>query len=190
MKNKLFNLDLFNPDFAVFPKMVFKERFEHYYFMTFNDWFHQAFDYKMLQMFLEAINEPYLYCAVPDFYNCPTIKIDVSKSHAYFLKRYLLEDRPKHPHYHIGLRVSPCGFWYGKSMDWAIVSDLTNDIMIIGLKPAAALNFRADFGGKYFDIEQVIHNMENLHYILQKRQDPTATWVEMDDKLAIIEQYK
>ncbi|MEY4904024.1 MAG: hypothetical protein RLZZ292_1839 [Bacteroidota bacterium] len=190
MKEKLFNLELFSPEFAVFPKMVFKQQFDYHYFLTFNDWFDDAYEYKMLQMFLEAINEPFLYCAVPDFEQCPTLKIDVSKSHAHFKSRYLMEDQPEHSCANIGLRISPTGFWYGESTDWAMVSDLTNNIMIVGLQHDAAMNFRADFGGNFFGIEQVIQNMEEFHHTIMKSRNPDAAFAEMDDKLEILERYK
>jgi hypothetical protein len=50
------------------------------------------------------------------------------------------------------LQINPTRFWFGASADWAMVSDLTNNIIIVGLDHDAVLNFRADFDGKYFDI--------------------------------------
>jgi hypothetical protein len=190
MKEKLFNLPLFNPEFAVFPKMVFKEVFDYHYFMFSNHWFDSEEDFNMLRIFMEAINEPYLYCAVPDFDNCPDLKIDMSLGHVNFKSQYLMQDQAEHPYHNIGLRISSTGFWWGDSGDWAMVSDLTNNIMIVGCKPDVSLNFRADFGGKYFGIEKVIQNMEEFHHILEKRQNPEVKYAEMDGKLEVIERYK
>jgi hypothetical protein len=190
MKEKLFNLHLFSPKYSVFPKMVFKEKFDYHYFMVFNDWFDAYEDFDMLRVFMEAINEPYLYCAVPDFYNCPDLKIDISIGHANFKIQYLMQDQPEHSNHNIGLRISPIGFWYGQSSDWAMVGDLMNNIMIIGCKADSALNFRADFDGKYFDIEQVIKNKEYVRNFFEKRKNPEAEYVEMDDKKAIIKLYR
>jgi hypothetical protein len=81
IKEQLFNLELFNSDFAAFPKMVFKKVFDCHCFMRFNDWFCDVEDYRMLQVFLMAINEPVLYCAVPEFYNCSDVAIDLTKTH-------------------------------------------------------------------------------------------------------------
>ncbi len=187
MKEKLFNLHLFNPKFAVFPQQVFKEKFDFHYFMYFNGWFNDAPDFDLLRVFLEAINEPFLYCSVPDFYNCPDIAIDMSLGHSNFVSQYLMEGYTGHINQHIGLRISPEGFWHGKSCDWAMVSDVTNDIIMVGLKADAALNFRADFEGKYFDIKQVIQNMEEFEFTMKKRQNPNAEYIEMDGKLEIIE---
>jgi hypothetical protein len=39
LKSQLFNLDLFNPNVAVFPEQVFKEKFDNYLFMNLEDWF-------------------------------------------------------------------------------------------------------------------------------------------------------
>jgi hypothetical protein len=148
--------------------MVFKRVFDCHYFMRFNDWFCDVEDYRMLQAFLTAINEPVLYCAVPEFYNCSDVAIDLTKTHQNFLDQYTLMEHPEHPNYRIGLRISPTGFWFGASADWAMVSDLTNNIIIVGLDRDAALNFRADFDGKYFDINQQVENMEQGDFELGK----------------------
>jgi hypothetical protein len=160
MKNALFNLDLFNPEKTAFPRMVFNKKFDTHLFMNLQDWFHDAEDYHDLQCFMQAINEPYLYCSVPDCYNCPDIKFDISKSHADFLATYMAKSNDRNEH--LGMRLSPEGFWYGQSGDWAIVSDLINNIFIVGLNHDAALNFKADFPDKYFDVHEQIKR--NLHF--------------------------
>jgi hypothetical protein len=109
MKNNLFNLNLFNPKTTVFPKMVFKKKFDTHLFMNIEDWFNNAGDFNDLRCFLQAINEPYLYCAVPDFYNCPDLKIDTTKSHAEFVVAYTTNKKDKNNP--IGMRISPEGFW-------------------------------------------------------------------------------
>lgn len=190
MKEKLFNLPLFSPKFSVFPKMVFNEKFDYHCFMVFNDWFDTFEDFDMLRVFMEAINEPYLYCSVPDFYNCPDLKIEMRLGHTNFKIQYLMQDQPEHINHNIGLRISPIAFWYGDSGDWAMVSDLMNNIMIVGCKADAALNFQADFRGKYFGIEQVIKDKEYIHNFFEKRKNPAAEYAEMDGKLEIIERYK
>jgi hypothetical protein len=190
LKEKIFNLHLFNQKFAVFPQQVFREIFDFHYFMNFNDWFSHEDDFIALKIFLEALNEPYLYCAVPEFYNCPDLKIDMSLGLEIFESEYLLRNYDGHINQNIGLRICPEALWYGESGDWAMVSDFTNDIVIVGCKSDAALNFRADFDGKYFGIEKVIQNMEEFQYELQKTNNPLAKYAEMDNKQSIIEAYK
>jgi hypothetical protein len=187
IKTQLFNLHLFNPDFTVFPQQVFKEPFDEYAFMNLEDWFNNEDDYNCLRYFLQAINEPYLYCAVPEYCNCPDLKIDTTKNHKEFLDEYLLANTGDKNE--IGLRISPAGFWYGQSLDWAMISDVTNHIYIIGLKHDAALNFKADFAGQCFTIEQIIKNIEAANFILNKNDDPDFEYVEMDNKKEIIERY-
>jgi hypothetical protein len=187
IKAQLFNLPLFNPDTAVFPQQVFKQPFDEYLLMNLEDWFNNEEDYNCLCHFLKAINEPYLYCAVPDFYGCPDLKIDITKTHAEFVQKYLLV-KPDAENT-TGLRISPTGFWYGQSLDWAIVSDLTNNIYIAGLKHDAALNFKADFAGKFFDIQQWIKNQEEANCILGKSNNPGFKYAAMDNKEAITERY-
>jgi hypothetical protein len=161
MKKTLFNLELFNLKRAVFPKMVFKKKFDTHLFMNLEDWFNNAEDYRDLQCFLQAINEPYLYCSVPDIYNCPDIKIEITKSHAEFVAAYTTNKKDKNNP--IGMRISPEGFWYGKSGDWAIVSDVINNVFIVGLTHDAALNFKADFPDKYFDTHAYVERELNMY---------------------------
>jgi hypothetical protein len=71
-----------------------------------------------------------------------------------------------------------------------MVSDLMNNIMIVGCKADAALNFQADFRAKYFGIEQVIKDKEYVRNFLEKRKNPDAEYTEMDGKLEVIERYK
>jgi hypothetical protein len=54
----LFNLDLFNPEHALFPQQVFFKQFGHYLFLDFNDWFNETDDYEKLQGFCRAVKEP------------------------------------------------------------------------------------------------------------------------------------
>jgi hypothetical protein len=156
LKSQLFNFDLFNPKVTVFPEQVFKEKFDEYLFMNLEDWFNDEDDFNRLHFFLEAINEPFLYCSVPAHYNLPDLKIDHNKGYQHFIDEYTFINRPESPMHPIGLRISPEGLWFGETADWAIVSDLINNIYIIGLKQHAALNFRADFGDKCFDVRQFI----------------------------------
>ncbi len=187
IKTQLFNLHLFNPDCTVFPKQVFKEPFDEYVFMNLEDWFNNQDDYTCLRHFLQAINEPYLYCAVPGYCNCPDLKIDITKTHREFLDGYLLANTGDKNG--IGLRISPTGFWYGQSLDWAMVSDVTNNIYIVGLMYDAALNFKADFAGRFFDIHQYLKREEQANFILGKSNDPGCKYSAMDNKKEIIDWY-
>jgi hypothetical protein len=186
-KEALFNLSLFNPDFTVFPRQVFKESFDEYLFMNLEDWFNNEDDYNCLRFFLQAINEPYLYCAVPGFYNCADLKIAITTPHAAFINEYLLKNMGDETG--IGLRISPTGFWYGQSLDWAIVSDLTNNIYIVGLKHHASINFRADFAGRFFDIHQLLAKMEEANFLMGKSSNPDFKYAEMENKDEIIKLY-
>jgi hypothetical protein len=189
VKNQLFNLQLFNPDFTVFPQQVFKEKFDEYWFMNLEDWFNNEDDFHCLCMFLQTINEPILSCAVPAFHNIPAIKIDTTKGYRHFIDEYTFTHKTNSPDNQIGLRISPTGFWYGESLAWAIVSDLTNNMYIVGLKHDAALNFKTAFAGKYFDIHQVIKNMEDTNFILGKAANSAFEYAEMDNKKEIIKRY-
>jgi hypothetical protein len=169
IKKTLFNLELFNPKTTVFPKMVFNKKFDTHLFMNLEDWFDNAEDYRDLQCFMQAINEPFLYCAVPDFHKMPDLKFDISKSHAEFVAAYMSKTNDVNDD--LGMRLSAEGFWYGQSGDWAIVSDLLNNVFIVGLNRDAALNFKADFPDKYFDAHEYLKRELNLNAILGNEID-------------------
>jgi hypothetical protein len=156
LKRQLFNLELFNPKITVFPQQVFKEKFDEYLFMNLEDWFNDEDDFNCLHFFLEAINEPLLFCSVPDHHNMLDLVIDHNKGYQHFIDEYTFKNQPESREHAIGLRLSAEGFWYGGTKDWAIVSDLINNVYIVGLKRHAALNFKADFGDKCFDVREFI----------------------------------
>lgn len=170
--------------------MVFNENFDCHYFLTFNDWFNKKQDHKMLQSFLMSIKESYLYCSVPHFHNCPDVVIDIAKPHPYFVDKYLTKDCNPNERNEIGLRISPTGFWYGNGLQWAMVSDLTNNIIIIGLKKTVVTDFKKIFSGKYFGIKKVIADMEDFQLSIERNVNADAIKQEMDNKAIIIERYK
>jgi hypothetical protein len=96
-------------------------------------------------------------------------KFDISKSHAEFVSAYMTN--PKDKNDPIGMRNSAEGFWYGQSGDWAIVSDLLNNVFIVGLNRDAALNFKAYFPDKYFDAHEYLKRELKLNAILGNEID-------------------
>jgi hypothetical protein len=139
-----------------------------------------AEDYRDLQCFMQAINEPLLYCAVPDFHKMPDLKFDISKSHTEFLTNYM--EKTNDVNGDLGMRLSAEGFWYGQSGDWAIVSDLLNKVFIVGLNWDAALNFKADFPGKYFDAHEHINRETKINrqlgYDFDHNDPDLKAWIE------------
>jgi hypothetical protein len=180
MKKALFNLELFNPKITVFPKMVFKKKFDTHLFMNLEDWFNNVEDYRDLQCFMQAINEPFLYCSVPDFHKMPDLTFDISKSHSEFVAAYM--SNPKDKNDPLGMRHSAEGFWYGQSGDWAIVSDMLNNVFIVGLNRDAALNFKADFPGKCFDAHEHINRETQINrqlgYDFDHNDPNLKAWIE------------
>jgi hypothetical protein len=51
------------------------------------------------------------------------------------------------------------------------------------------LNFKADFNGQYFDIHQVIKNMEDANFILGKSENPDFEFAEIVNKNEVILRY-
>jgi hypothetical protein len=165
IKKALFNLELFNQKTTVFPKMVFKKKFDMHLFMNLEDWFSNPEDYRDLQCFMQAINEPFLYCSVPNFHKIPDLTFDISKSHAEFVAAYM--SNPKDKNDPIGMRNSAEGFWY---------------VFIVGLNRDAALNFKADFPDKYFDATEHIQRQLKANSILGNKIDTVSAdvkdWIE------------
>jgi hypothetical protein len=63
------------------------------------------------------------------------------------------------------------------------------NIYIVGLKRHAAMNFRADFAGRFFDIHQLLAKMEEANFLLSKSNNPDFKYTEMENKDEIIKRY-
>jgi hypothetical protein len=72
---------------------------------------------------------------------------------------------------------------------FTIVGDLTNSIYIVDLKHDAALNFKADFSGQYFDIRQVIRNIQAANFIVGKSSNHDFEYAEPNNKIEFIKRY-
>jgi hypothetical protein len=164
MQGSLFSLDLFNPQFAVFPRHVFSTKFDAYRFLHFNDWFDRQDDFDYLIEFIELAGESEFFAACPPFCLLSPVKFSVDCSHSEFVKgfTYNWDAHSEHPANGIGLRMSPQTFMYGTNQAWAMVNDLTHDIVIVGLKTSVQTAFESAFSGKYFTIQGVVQKLEEF----------------------------
>jgi hypothetical protein len=160
----LFDLELFRPRVTAFPQQVFRKKFDRHLFLHFNDWFHDAADYQQLQQFVKLLGDEFFYMAAPHFYLLNPVKFSVNCSHAEFISgsTYSDDEELRHLAENIGLRLSPENFFYSDSQTWVMVSDLTNNVMIVGLMENAIDPFQVAFAGKYFDIQVVLKNIEEF----------------------------
>lgn len=154
IERRIFNLDLFNTECAVFPRQVFNHRFDSYRFMVFNDWFNAAADYGSLISFLNFIGETDFYASCPHPFLVNPVAFTSEATHEEFKKglRYG-EDKE---HYSKDILTSPETFYYGESGKWAVVLDITNNIVVVGLKAKTVDSFESAFEGKFFDTKGVI----------------------------------
>jgi len=152
IERRLFNLDLFNTEIAVFPQQVFNRHFDYYRFMVFNDWF--ANDYDNLTAFLNSTKETKFYASCPPPFLVNPVAFTSKATHEEFQQgiRY----GHNKDHYSKDILTSPSTFYYGENDRWAIVLDITNNLVIVGLETTTVNSFESAFEGKFFDVEGVI----------------------------------
>lgn len=178
-ERNLFEVDAFVPGYAAFPQQVFHKLFSRNFFLDFNDWFNESDDYARLQTFLQQLEEPFCYASVPLFYLLNPVQFSPACSHSDFVNgfTYNSADNQNDPASGVGLRLSSQTFIYGESQTWAMVSDLTHNIIIVGLDESAVPSFESSFADQYYDIRQVIANLE------------AAQGAKMDDATSLIARY-
>ncbi len=158
----LFNLELFKPGTTTFPQQVFNKKFHSYFFLQFNDWFNLPGDYDCLRHFVGLIKDHFYYADVPGYYLLNPMMFSANCSHQEFIDgfTYSFNDDTNYPAKNIGLRLSSQNFFYGENQTWAMVSDMTNNIVIVGLECNYVDDFKSAFADKYFTIEKVMENVE------------------------------
>jgi hypothetical protein len=161
--HSIFYLDRFNPQTVVFSQQVFRKAFGAYLFLRFNNWFNDPADYQRLQDFCQIIQEPTFVADAPPFYLLNPVQFTVGCPHGVFVGGFTYHadhDQINHLACGIGLRTSPETFIYGESGRWAMVNDLTHDLIIVGLESSVLEAFQASFQGQFFDIHGAIGQLE------------------------------
>lgn len=159
----LFRIDLFSPQSALFSQQVFHKNFNKYLFLDFNDWFCDDEDYKRLQLFCQEVKETSFVSDAPSFYLLNPVRFSIDCTHSDFINGFTYVFDGEHSAKNIGLRISPETFIYGESLSWAMVNDLTHNIIIVGLDDSILDSFKSNFHEKYFDICKVVENLEAFH---------------------------
>ncbi len=154
IERRLFDLDLFNTERAVFPRQAFKRRFDSYRFMIFNDWFHSLEDYDSLITFLKSIGENTFYASCPPPFLVNPVAFTIDATHEQFQQGIRYGNNKEN--YSKDILTSPASFYYGERDQWAIVLDISNNLVIIGLEATALDDFESVFEGKIFDVQRVI----------------------------------
>lgn len=154
IERRLFDLDLFNTERAVFPQQVFKQRFDSYRFMIFNDWFHSTEDYNSLITFLKSIGENIFYASCPPPFLVNPVAFTIDATHEQFQQGIRYGNNKEN--YSKDILTSPASFYYGERDQWAIVLDISNNLVIIGLEAATLDNFESAFKEIFFGAQQLI----------------------------------
>lgn len=145
LEREIFNLALFSPHVAVFPRNAFIG-FDLFYQLEVKDWFSAEIDFEKLILFLRKIGSDYFYASAPSFYMLNAAKIFTENSyeaysatHAYLYEEGSLKG--------LGLRKSPETFYYGKEKSWAIICDITNNVTVAGISNGVQEEFEQSFPG-------------------------------------------
>ena len=177
IEDELFNINMFSPHTALFPKQVFNKKFDNYLFLNNTNWFSDKKSFKSLINFIEKSNDNFFYCSVPRFRLLNAIKIPVTTS----LKEYISAQTfkfEKGEYKDIGLRVSAEMFFFGKTKEWAMVYDLVHCCVIIGITKKLSPILKESFGEDLLDdIKSFIKKMEEFH------------GVKLDNRKKIIKRY-
>lgn len=162
IENIIFDLKEFSPEEAVFPKQVFLKKFDRYYFLENQDWFSTSKSYNLLLSFVKANKSHHFYSSVPRYYLLNAIKVSVSNSVKEFVEAQTYANELGSMS-EVGLRSSPTVFYYDETKNWAMVEDITNNIIIVGVSENLVDDFKTIFKGLFSDIELYIKKLENFH---------------------------
>lgn len=154
IEHEIFNLKKFNKEFTVFPDKIFKKKFDKYYVLTINDWFHSKSDYCDLISFLKNVESFSFYASCPEFYEIHPIKIFIKDSFETYVTKHTYSDL-ENENKGIGIRKSGETFYYDDKKNWAILNDITNDLTIIGLQNQINERFLKSFKGKVRNINDL-----------------------------------
>lgn len=167
LEKSIFELDNFSPERAVFPKKLFKIKFDNYFFIKTADWFHSEEDYFRLILFVKYCKSDFFFASCPPFYMINAIKVGITNTFSEYVDNHTFTNI-KHLFSGVGIRKSPETFYYDESKKWAIVCDITNNITIIGLKNELFPAFEKAFDGYFENIEKFLENHSFSEDLLQE----------------------
>lgn len=153
IERKLYDLDNFNPKTTAFPKPLFKKKFDKIVSLKSNDWFHSELDFNNLVAFVKSIGSDTFIASCSPYNLIAPIEVPVSASLEEYVDSHSYKSVEGHQFQGVGIRKSLETFYYDKSAKWAIVSDLTNDITIVGLEKNIVKDFKKAFEGRFTAIQ-------------------------------------
>ena len=177
LEREIYDLDNFNHQVACFPKQVFKKKYDKYYFLKDQDWFHLEVDYDRLLSFVRQVGSTTFIASCPPYYMINAIEVPLSATSEDYISSHTYSEMENHEDKGVGIRKAHETFFYDEAGKWAIVSDFLHGIMIVGVDKEVITPFQEHFQGLYSDIERFITDLE----IFQNG--------EMSDKINVIKRY-
>jgi hypothetical protein len=162
LERTIYNLNHFNPTVVVFPNQVFKQKFDQYYFLKDQDWFHLEVDFKKLISFVQQMGSTVFIASCPPFQMIHAIEVPVTATHQEYIANHTYSQIPDHEDKGLGIRKAHESFFYDESGKWAIVSDFAHGIMIVGLEKEAIKPFQTCFKGLFSEIEKFLEGLEGF----------------------------
>jgi hypothetical protein len=162
IEEELFQTEDFNLQTALFPNYVFRKFFNYLVFLPFNDWFSESAEFKKLIKFTQEIEEKSFIMSCPPFYKICPIEFLEHCLHRTFLqtRSHLSEEFSRFHTKGVGFLISPEVFMFSKGQTWAMVHDITNDLIIVGLDESVKSHFKSIFGSEVFSINGALGNPE------------------------------
>jgi hypothetical protein len=164
IEQSIFWLEEFTKEKALFPEQVFRVIFETYVFLPFKDWFINESDYSAFTSFLKNVGEEVFFIACP-YCNLPTLEISSLASLEVYINALLFrfKDLEDTADYNSGMTRSPEVFFYGRNQNWAMVHDISHNLIVIGLKRSQYSAFTSAFGDQCMSAQSSVKYLEDLH---------------------------
>jgi hypothetical protein len=165
IERRLFSLDNFSYNQTAFSKQVFNKHFDKIFFLEFNGWFNSEEDFTKLISFVKESGSRSFIASCPPFYLLNAISVPVTSSRRDYVDNHTYSIIQEEKNRGVGIRKSPEAFYYDESEKWAMVSDLTNNIIIAGLDISLVKVFETVFEGQFQDINEFVKTLEEVRNV-------------------------
>jgi len=176
LERTLFRLDDFTRETALFPKPLFAKSWDYVGFLPFNDWFSSETEFAKLQQFLRASGNETFISAAPPVYDVPAVETGIDATVSEYNEEHAMTSVPDERLRGTGLRISPEVLYYDRQGRWAMVADLTHNLLICGMDQAVVVHFQAAFGNVK-DTAMLISELESYNDgVLDQRESLLANY--------------
>ncbi|MGB3005493.1 MAG: hypothetical protein WBC06_03220 [Chitinophagaceae bacterium] len=171
--NEIFCTDSFSKDKAVFPENIFNKQFLNFGFVHYNDCFRNHEDFNGLIDLLKLENIKSIIISCPEFYHIIPVEVKASIDFKSFCEIISFTNVPCYDEFYkgVGYFISPEIFMYEKEKGWAMLHDITNNVIVIGYDNISMKKYFPALKENYIDLfknkEGVINGLtaEAVHFI-------------------------